>query len=161
MARGLGLSASYPPKGGCSSHTILLFQTSSPLVQNLSWRYLTAMKKLPRGINPNSQPTGNGCEECLTTDGWWLHLRRCAECGYIGCCDTSPGQHAAKHAAETGHPIVASFEPLQGWFYDYATGRVFRAVRLLSPRSRPEHQSAPGPEGKVPENWESLLHDVA
>jgi hypothetical protein len=119
------------------------------------------MKKLPRGINLLSTPTGVGCEECLATGGWWLHLRRCAECGHIGCCDSSPGGHAAKHALDTGHPIVASFEPLQGWFYDYERRRVFRGIKLLPPRSHPENQPAPGPEGKVPENWQSLLHDVA
>jgi hypothetical protein len=119
------------------------------------------MKKLRRGINLASKPTGTGCEECLATGGWWLHLRRCAECGHIGCCDSSPGQHAAKHASETGHPVVASFEPLQSWFYDYEKKRVFRArVRLRPPRSRPDDQPAPGPAGKVPQNWESLLLDL-
>src|SRR5689334_3149352 len=28
-----------------------------------------------------------GCEECLKTGGWWVHLRMCMECGKIGCCD--------------------------------------------------------------------------
>jgi len=32
---------------------------------------------------------------------------------------------------------------------------------LAAPRWHPETQAAPGPEGKVPPNWESLLHDVA
>jgi hypothetical protein len=116
--------------------------------------------KLPRGINLNSRPSGVGCEECLARAGWWLHLRRCAECGHIGCCDSSPGQHAARHAAETGHPIVASFEPLQGWFYDYEKQKVFRGIRLLPPRSHPQDQPSPGPAGKVPTEWESLLRDL-
>jgi hypothetical protein len=119
------------------------------------------MKNLPRGINLSSSPSGIGCEECLASGGWWLHLRRCAECGYIGCCDSSPGQHAAKHAAQSGHPIVASFEPLQGWLYDYEKQRVFRGIRLLPPQSHPSDQPAPGPAGKVPPEWESLLHDIA
>jgi len=62
------------------------------------------------GINPSAKPSGTGCVECLATGGWWLHLRRCAECGHIGCCDNSPSQHASKHNAATGHPIVTSFE---------------------------------------------------
>jgi hypothetical protein len=119
------------------------------------------MRKLPRGINLTSKPTGVGCQECLAAGGWWLHLRRCAECGHIGCCDNSPSQHAQRHAAETGHPVVASFEPLQGWFFDYEKRRVFRGIRLLPPRSHPEDQPAPGPVGKVPANWESLLNDGA
>ena len=61
------------------------------------------MKKAARGINPASKPSGDGCVECLESPrGWWLHLRRCAECGHIGCCDSSPSQHASKHAAATG-----------------------------------------------------------
>lgn len=118
------------------------------------------MKKLLRGINLDSKPNANGCEECLETDGWWLHLRRCAQCGHIGCCDSSPGQHAARHANFTGHPLVASFEPLQNWFYDYEKKKVLKGPRLAGPRSRPESQPAPGPEGRVPQNWESLLHDL-
>jgi hypothetical protein len=43
---------------------------------------------LREGINPTAKPTGTGCVDCLATGGWWLHLRRCAECGRIGCCDT-------------------------------------------------------------------------
>jgi len=80
------------------------------------------MKKDRRGINLASKPSGDGCAECLASPkDWWLHLRRCAECGHIGCCDSSPSQHASKHAAETGHPIIASFEPGEHWFYDYET----------------------------------------
>jgi hypothetical protein len=119
------------------------------------------MKRVLQGINPRSRPRANGCEECLKTGGWWLHLRRCAECGYIACCDSSPGQHAAKHASLMGHPIVASFEPLQNWFYDYRSKKVLKGPKLIGPRWRPETQPAPGPDGIVPANWESLLHDVA
>ena len=65
------------------------------------------MKKGRRGINPASTPSGNGCFECLASPKrWWFHLRRCAECGHIGCCDSSPSHHASKHAATTGHPSL-------------------------------------------------------
>jgi hypothetical protein len=78
------------------------------------------MKKGLRGINPASKPSGDGCVECLASPkGWWFHLRGCAECGHIGCCDSSPSQHASKHAAATGHPIITSFEPGEDWFFDY------------------------------------------
>src|ERR1035438_3561623 len=67
------------------------------------------MKKGLRGINPASKPSGDGCVECLASPkGWWFYLRRCAECGHIGCCDSSASTHASKHAAATGHPIIAS-----------------------------------------------------
>jgi hypothetical protein len=116
------------------------------------------MKRI-EGINPESTPNATGCEECLAAGGWWLHLRRCAECGHIGCCDSSPGQHAETHALLTGHTIVASFEPLQNWFFDYRTGRIVKGMKLALPRSRPQNQPSPGPEGRVPLNWEALLHD--
>ena len=35
------------------------------------------------GIDPLKPPSGDGCVECLATDGWWFHLRRCAACGHI------------------------------------------------------------------------------
>jgi hypothetical protein len=117
------------------------------------------MKKDRRGINPESKPSGKGCVECLASPrDWWFHLRRCAQCGHIGCCDSSPGQHASKHAAATGHPIIASFEPGEDWFFDYETGGMIKGVELLPPHSHPVDQPAPGPAGRVPENWESLLH---
>ena len=62
--------------------------------------------KSERGINPAAEPSGTGCVECLALGGLWFHLRRCAECGHIGCCDSSPNQHASKHYAATGHPII-------------------------------------------------------
>ena len=73
-------------------------------------------------IDPTVPPSGPGCVECLATDdGWWFHLRRCARCGHVGCCDSSPSQHARRHAAATGHPIVQSYEPGEDWFWNFAT----------------------------------------
>ena len=46
---------------------------------------------------PATPPSGTGCQECEASGGWWLHLRRCAQCGHIGCCDTSPSQHTTAH----------------------------------------------------------------
>jgi hypothetical protein len=120
------------------------------------------MKKPPlprRGIDPASKPSGEGCRECLATEGWWLHLRRCAQCGHIGCCDSSPGQHASQHFRQSGHPVIASFEPGEDWFYDYEEEATVPGVELAPPRSHPVDQPAPGPEGRVPRNWRSLLHE--
>jgi len=111
------------------------------------------------GINPEAKPSGTGCLECSATGGWWFHLRRCAECGHIGCCDTSPSQHATKHHAATGHPIITSFEPGEDWFYDYRTGDACAGAELHPPRSHPLDQPTPGPEGAPPVNWEALLND--
>jgi uncharacterized UBP type Zn finger protein len=56
-----------------------------------------------------------GCEECLKVGGRWVHLRVCLSCGKVGCCDSSPNQHASKHAANDGHPIFRSIEPGESW----------------------------------------------
>ena len=116
------------------------------------------MKHEVQGINPDAKPSGNGCVECLAEQGWWLHLRRCAECGHIGCCDNSPHQHATKHAHATRHPVIASFEPGESWFYDYTNEKFFDGPTLAAPHSHPEDQPVPGPAGRVPSNWQSLLN---
>ena len=36
-----------------------------------------------------------GCEECNKVGGQWVNLRMCLNCGKVGCCDSSPNQHAA------------------------------------------------------------------
>ena len=117
------------------------------------------MKSERDGINPAAKPSGTGCVECLALGGWWLHLRRCAECGHIGCCDSSPNQHASKHNAATGHPIITSFEPGERWFYDYRTEEFFAGPTLHAPHSHPLDQPVPGPAGAVPSNWQTLLHE--
>jgi hypothetical protein len=88
------------------------------------------MKSARDGINLAATPSGTGCVECMASGGWWFHLRRCAECGHIGCCDSSPNQHASKHYAATGHPIITSFEPGEHWFYDYRTEEAFAGPKL-------------------------------
>ena len=60
-----------------------------------------------------------GCEECLKTGSWWVHLRMCLECGKIGCCDNSPNKHATAHFHADGHPLIQSFEPGEDWLYCY------------------------------------------
>jgi Zn-finger in ubiquitin-hydrolases and other protein len=117
------------------------------------------MKNERDGINPAAKPSGIGCVECLASGGWWLHLRRCAECGHIGCCDTSPSQHATKHYHATKHPIIMSFEPGEEWFYDYRTGETCPGAKLHAPHAHPPDQPVPGPQGAVPANWQSLLND--
>jgi hypothetical protein len=56
-----------------------------------------------------------GCEDCLAIGGSWVHLRMCQTCGRVGCCDSSPNQHASKHARAVGHPILRSVEPGEHW----------------------------------------------
>jgi len=73
----------------------------------------------------DAAPSGTGCVECLAMGGRWLHLRRCAECGHIGCCDDSPNRHATAHFHSTEHPLIQSFEPGEEWFYCYADDLFF------------------------------------
>ncbi len=110
------------------------------------------------GIRTDQPPTGPGCVECLADGGWWFHLRRCAECGHIGCCDTSPSQHATRHWRETGHPVIQSYEPGETWFWSYATDEAFAGPALTEPTSHPSVQPVPGPAGAVPADWMSHLH---
>jgi hypothetical protein len=60
-----------------------------------------------------------GCAECLASGGTWVHLRMCQSCGQIGCCDSSPNQHASRHARATGHAIARSAEPGEDWSWCY------------------------------------------
>ena len=113
---------------------------------------------LPAAVAPGPRASGPGCVECESSGGWWLHLRRCALCGHVGCCDSSPSQHARAHADSTGHPVARSFEPGEDWLWNYETDDPVAGLPLMPPLSRPESQPSPGPRGRVPPNWRSLLH---
>ena len=112
----------------------------------------------PAVVDPTVPPSGTGCVECLAAGGWWFHLRRCAACGHIGCCDTSPAQHATAHHEASGHPVIRSFEPGETWFYDYRSGDMLDGPDLAPPESHPEGQSVPGPAGTVPDDWQQHLN---
>lgn len=60
-----------------------------------------------------------GCEECLEAGETWVELRRCLECGHIGCCDSSKNKHAGKHHHNTKHPVIQSFQPGEKWKWCY------------------------------------------
>ncbi|CAM3330160.1 UBP-type zinc finger domain-containing protein [Tsukamurella hominis] len=109
-------------------------------------------------IDPTVPPSGAGCVECDAAGGWWVHLRRCAKCGHVGCCDSSPSQHASGHARASGHPIVQSFEPGEDWFWDYVSEDYYDGPRLADPQSRPVDQAVPGPAGRVPADWRNHVH---
>jgi hypothetical protein len=116
---------------------------------------------MDRDINPSAQPSGVGCVECLAAGRWWFHLRRCAACGHIGCCDESPNQHANAHFQSTGHSIVQSFEPGEEWFWNFRTKDLEDGPALAPPTSHPLSQPVPGPAGGVPSDWVSHLHEDA
>ena len=108
-------------------------------------------------INTTIPPSGTGCLECEQTGSWWVHLRRCAECGHIGCCDDSLNRHARAHFEETGHPIIRSFEPGEAWFWDWTLQAEVDGPELAAPESHPVAQTVPGPEDRVPRDWQREL----
>jgi uncharacterized UBP type Zn finger protein len=110
------------------------------------------------GVDASVEPSGTGCVECLAHDGWWFHLRRCAQCGHIGCCDTSPGQHATAHWREAGHPLMTSFEPGEDWFFDFRDEETYEGPVLAGSQSHPSDQPTPGPAGGVPDDWMDHIH---
>jgi uncharacterized UBP type Zn finger protein len=60
--------------------------------------------------------TADGCGGCLAEGADdWVHLRLCLDCGYVGCCDSSPRRHASRHFADTKHPVMRSMEPGESW----------------------------------------------
>jgi hypothetical protein len=110
------------------------------------------------GINPTALPSGAGCADCDDIGGWWFHLRRCAQCGHIGCCDTSPSQHAAAHYKTSGHEFIQSFEPGEDWFYNFRADEMCDGPKLADPTAHPVDQPTPGPSGRVPADWQLHLH---
>ena len=57
-------------------------------------------------------------------------------------------------------PERPRYRGIQGedWFFDYEKQGMIKGVELIPPHSHPEDQPSPGPAGRVPANWESLLH---
>lgn len=65
------------------------------------------------------------CAQCERDGTRWVALRRCLDCGHVGCCDSSPGQHATEHFHDTTHPVMQSAEPGEHWrwcFVHHLTG---------------------------------------
>lgn len=77
------------------------------------------------GVDP--QPA-DGCAECLETGDPWVHLRMCAACGHVGCCDSSPNRHATAHARGRDHALVRSYEPGEAWWYCYVDDLAFEVA---------------------------------
>ncbi len=71
-------------------------------------------------------PYADGCPDCVAGGHHdWVHLRVCLDCGYVGCCDSSPRRHASAHFAADRHPVMRSYEPGETWrwcFVDETVG---------------------------------------
>lgn len=69
---------------------------------------------------PDPEVPGNPyCADCAREGTTPVHLRMCLACGTVGCCDSSPGTHASRHFAATGHPVMRSIEPGEDWRWCY------------------------------------------
>jgi phosphoenolpyruvate-protein phosphotransferase len=105
-----------------------LIPTTKALIRTIRLDAATNGPKQPGGnmicehaanVNPVPPRTPTGCEECLAAGTSWVHLRLCLTCGHVGCCDSSPGRHATRHAHATSHPVIASYEPGERWAWCY------------------------------------------
>ena len=80
------------------------------------------LRDAPQKARPN---TPEGCGDCLREGLVCVNLRMCLDCGNVGCCDSSIGNHATKHFQKTEHPVMRSFEPGEAWrwcYLDHALG---------------------------------------
>ena len=105
-----------------------LIPTTKALIRTIRLEAATNETKGPGGsmtcehaaqVRPVPPRTSAGCEECLAAGTSWVHLRLCLTCGHAGCCDSSPGRHATRHAHATSHPVIASYEPGERWAWCY------------------------------------------
>jgi hypothetical protein len=108
-------------------------------------------------IDRAAPPSGTGCAECDASGAWWFHLRRCAACGHVGCCDSSLNKHATAHARATGHRYMQSFEPGESWYWDYREEVELDGPELAPATAHPEAQTVPGPADRVPGDWMAEL----
>ncbi|MGE0295049.1 UBP-type zinc finger domain-containing protein [Pseudonocardia sp.] len=75
-----------------------------------------------RDVAPSSR---QGCTDCLAQGRQtWAHLRECLTCWHVACCDSSPFRHASAHHDATGHPVMASFEPVERWRWCYVDSMI-------------------------------------
>ncbi|MGY1884930.1 cation:proton antiporter [Blastococcus sp. SYSU DS0753] len=86
-------------------------------------------------------PQASGCVGCLREGTEWVHLRTCLSCGYVGCCDSSPGRHARAHATREEHPLAASAEPGESWAYCFVDDVTVPAPSGAAPEVEPSSHS--------------------
>ncbi len=77
-----------------------------------------ACDHLNEAVLPSSEHATE-CKPCAEKGVDWVQLRWCLTCGFVGCCDDSPGRHATGHHDDSGHPVMASIEPEATWAYCY------------------------------------------
>ncbi|MEU5774363.1 UBP-type zinc finger domain-containing protein [Streptomyces venezuelae] len=74
--------------------------------------------------HPEPAPLSETCLECQAAGSHPVQLRLCLQCGHVGCCDSSPFQHATAHFKETSHPVMRTFEPGESWRWCFVDGSI-------------------------------------
>jgi hypothetical protein len=54
--------------------------------------------------------------------------------------------------------VAQSYEPGEEWFWNYFAEDEVEGPLLAAPRHHPRNQPAPGPTGRVPDDWQDHLH---
>jgi hypothetical protein len=54
--------------------------------------------------------------------------------------------------------MVRTYEPDEDWFYSFVTGNAYEGPELVPPLHHPLDQTVPGPEDRVPDDWQDHLH---
>lgn len=64
------------------------------------------------------EPVGTGPGAKALAPGFCLLFVRAedANCGHVGCCDSSPNEHTSSHAQVDDHPIIQPYEPGEDWW---------------------------------------------
>jgi low temperature requirement protein LtrA len=70
-------------------------------------------------VDPVSMPVKGTCASCAASGKQPVQLRWCLTCGYVGCCDDTPGRHARAHHEQTGHAMIGTLERGDKWAYCY------------------------------------------
>jgi hypothetical protein len=84
------------------------------------------IEEIRTDLSAEPEPTCEDCERAGETS--WVSLRQCMTCGHVGCCDSSPGQHATGHHHDTSHPMVQTLQPGQDWVWCYVDEITMREV---------------------------------
>lgn len=81
---------------------------------------------------PLVEPNTENCLHCEEKGGVPVELRVCLECGHVGCCDDTEGQHARTHFNDTDHSLIASIQPGATWAYCFVHDAVLEDWRTTA-----------------------------
>jgi uncharacterized UBP type Zn finger protein len=110
VERSIGAGATMASIGGRLRQRLARGATASPVD-----RLCEHLREAPA----DAVPLTERCGSCDAQGTNWPDLRLCLTCGEVGCCDSSPWQHADAHAKKTGHPVMRSFERGESWRWCY------------------------------------------